>query len=153
MSLERAKNYLKKFNLEDRIIIFNESSKTVEEAAHALKCSEADIAKTMSFSLDDKNIIIVVAGDKRIDNAKYKEEFNKKAKMIQKEDVERLVGHEVGGVCPFGINEDIEIYLDVSLKDHDIVYPAAGTGNSAVKIEVGKLEEILDYKKWVDVCK
>ena len=153
MSLERAKEHLKKYGLEDRIIIFEESSKTVELAAHALKCEESDIAKTMSFSLDDKSIIIVVAGDKRIDNTKYKNEFGKKAKMIPKEEVEALVGHEVGGVCPFGVNEDVEIYLDVSLKEHDIVYPAAGTGNSAVKIEVNKLEEILNYKKWIDVCK
>lgn len=153
MSLEKVKDHLKKYNLDNRVIIFDKSSKTVELAAIALNCSPSSIAKTMSFYIDNRKILIVVAGDKKIDNQKYKIEFDKKAKMIPLDEVNISIGHEVGGVCPFGVNEDVEIYLDISLKEHDIVYPAAGTGNSAVKIEVSKLEEILDYKKWIDVCK
>lgn len=153
MSLERAKNYLKKYNLEKEILEFPVSSATVKEAAEAINCEEADIAKTLSFLIDDKAIVIVVAGDKKIDNAKYKQEFQKKAKMIPFEEVNERIGHDVGGVCPFGINEGIDIYLDISLKEHEYIYPACGTSNSAIKLEIKKLEEILNYKKWVDVCK
>ncbi len=153
MSLEKAKNHVKKYNLDKDILIFDISSATVELAAKALNCKESDIAKTLSFYIDDKPIIIVIAGDKRIDNSKYREEFNKKANMIPKDDVEEVIGHEVGGVCPFGVNDNVEIYLDVSLKEHEYIYPACGSHNSAIKIEVSKLEEILDYKKWIDVGK
>ena len=153
MSLERAKEYLKKYKMDKDILEFDTSSATVALAAQALHCEEAEIAKTLSFLLDDQPIVIVVAGDKKIDNAKYKEEFHKKAKMIAFEEVEPLIGHAVGGVCPFGINENVEIYLDKSLKEHKAVYPACGSHNSAIRLEVKKLEEILDYKKWIDVCK
>ena len=153
MSLEKAKNYLKKYKLDKEILVFDTSSATVELAAKALHCKEADIAKTMSFLVEEQPIVIVVAGDKRIDNAKYKQEFHKKAKMVPFEEVEKIIGHEVGGVCPFGVNENVEIYLDVSLKEHDIVYPACGTHNSAIKIETKELEKILPIKKWIDVCK
>ena len=153
MSLERAKKYLKKYNLEDKVLLFDTSSATVALAAQALHCEEAEIAKTLSFLVDDQPIVIVVAGDKRIDNAKYKEEFHKKAKMIPFEDVEGIIGHAVGGVCPFGVKENVEIYLDESLKEHKIVYPACGEHNSAIKLEVKELEKIVDYKKWIDVCK
>ena len=153
MSLERAKNYLKKYKREKDIQEFDVSSATVELAAKALNCNESDIAKTMSFIVKEKPIVIVIAGDKRVDNAKYKEEFHEKAKMIPREDVERLIGHDVGGVCPFGVNEDVEIYLDESLKEHEYVYPACGTSNSAIKMDVEDLEKILNYQKWVNICK
>ena len=153
MSLERAKAYLKKYKLNKEILEFETSSATVALAAQALHCEEAEIAKTLSFLLDNQPIVIVVAGDKKIDNAKYKEEFHKKAKMIALDDVEPLIGHAVGGVCPFGINENVDIYLDESLKEHEVVYPACGSQNSAIRLEVKQLEELLDYKKWINVCK
>jgi len=153
MSLEKAKEYLKKYKLDKEILVFDSSSATVELAAQALHCEEAEIAKTMSFLVDEKPIVIVVAGDKRIDNAKYKQEFHKKAKMVPFEEVEKIIGHEVGGVCPFGVNDNVDIYLDISLREHTIVYPACGSHNSAIKIEVENLESILNIKKWIDVCK
>jgi len=153
MSLEKAKEYLKKYKLEKKVQEFSVSSATVELAAKALQCEEAEIAKTLSFYVEDQPIIIVVAGDKKIDNAKYKQEFHKKAKMIPFEEVEKVIGHEVGGVGPFGVNDNVDIYLDVSLKEHQIVYPACGSHNSAIKIEVAELEKIVAYKKWVDICK
>ena len=153
MSIEKVRKHLKKYNLDKNITIFDISSATVELAATALNCGESDIAKTMSFYVDEKPIVIVIAGDKKIDNSKYKKEFNKKAKMIPKEEVEEVIGHEIGGVCPFGVNGNVDIYLDVSLKEHEYVYPACGSHNSAIKIEVSKLEEVLDYKRWVDVGK
>ena len=120
MSLERARKYLEKFKLEDRIMEFTESSATVEEASKAIGCKESEIAKTLSFIIEDKPILIVVAGDCKIDNSKYKQEFGKKAKMISYEEVEKLIGHKVGGVCPFGINENVTVYLDNSLKRFEI---------------------------------
>jgi prolyl-tRNA editing enzyme YbaK/EbsC (Cys-tRNA(Pro) deacylase) len=153
MSLERAKEYLKKYKLDNKILEFDTSSATVELAAKALNCKEEEIAKTMSFLVGEKPIVIVVAGDQKIDNAKYKQEFHTKAKMIPPELVEELIGHEIGGVCPFGVKENVDIYLDVSLKEHTLIHPACGTHNSAIPIEVKKLEEILDYQKWIDVCK
>lgn len=153
MSLEKAKEYLKKYKLDNKVLIFDTSSATVELAAKALNCKEEEIAKTMSFLIDDNPIVIVVAGDKRIDNAKYKQEFHKKAKMIPFDQVEEIIGHEVGGVCPFGVNDNVLIYLDESLKEHQIIYPACGSHNSAIKIEVEKLEKILPVEKWINVCK
>lgn len=153
MSLKSATEYLKKYNLEDKIMEFEVSSATVKEAAIALNCEEKEIAKTLSFLVDGKPIVIVVAGDAKIDNSKYKGEFHTKAKMISFDDVERLVGHAVGGVCPFGINDDVVVYLDESLKRFDYVYPACGSSNSAIKLTVDKLEEIVEFNKWIDVCK
>ena len=153
MSFIKAKEYLKKFNLEDRIMEFDVSSATVREAAIALGCTEGEIAKTLSFIVNEKPILIVIAGDAKIDNSKYKKEFSVKAKMIPFDDVERLIGHSVGGVCPFGINENVDVYLDESLKQYDIIYPACGSSNSAVKLTVNDLETASNYIKWVDVCK
>ncbi len=153
MSLERAKEYLSKYGLEDRIMEFPVSSATVEEAAKALNCKEEDIVKTLSFIVNDKPILIAVSGNMKIDNKKFKEEFHIKAKMIPFDDVERLTGHAVGGVCPFGVNDDVDIYLDESLKKLDVVYPASGSSNSAVRLTVDELEKVTDYVKWVDVCK
>ena len=153
MALDRAQEYLKKYKMDKRIMLFDVSSATVKEAALALNSTEREIAKTLSFIVDDKPILIVVAGDAKIDNAKYKKEFKNKAKMIPVADVENLIGHAVGGVCPFGVNDDVKIYLDESLKQLEIVYPAAGTDNSAVKLKVSELESIVDNQKWIDVCK
>ncbi len=153
MALDRAKEYLKKYKLDNRIMLFDVSSATVREAAIALGCKEQDIAKTLSFLIGEDPILIVVAGDAKIDNSKYKKEFGLKAKMIPGDRVEELVGHGVGGVCPFGVNDNVKIYLDESLKRFDIVYPAAGTGNSAVKLKLEELESSINYEKWVDVCK
>lgn len=153
MSIERAKEHLKKFNLDKRVVEFETSSATVSEAAKAAGCSEGEIAKTLSFLIDDKAILIVVAGDYKIDNQKYKAEFSSKAKMIPFEDVEALTGHKVGGVCPFGINEEAKVYLDESLKRFSMVYPACGSSNSAIKLTIKELEEASGFLKWVDVCK
>ena len=153
MSLSIAKNHLKKYGLEDRVMEFNVSSATVKEAAEAVGCKEEEIAKTLSFIVDDKPILIVTAGDQKIDNPKFKAEFHTKAKMIPFDDVENLIGHSVGGVCPFGINEGVDVYLDTSLKRFDITYPACGSSNSAVKLSIEELEKASNYKKWIDVCK
>ena len=153
MAFLKAKEHLEKYGFGDRIMEFSVSSATVREAALALDCEEKEIAKTLSFIVDDKPILIVTAGDSKIDNKKYKEFFGMKAKMISFEDVEKLVGHGVGGVCPFGVNEGIDIYLDDSLKRFEIVYPACGSSNSAVKLTLGELQKASNYREWIDVCK
>ncbi len=153
MALERALNYLKKFDLGDRVITFEESTATVKEAAKALNVEEGEIAKTLSFIVSGNPILILAAGDVKIDNAKFKKEFNEKAHMIESSEVEKLIGHGVGGVCPFGINEGIDVYLDESLKDYTTIYPACGTSNSAVKLKLEELEKISNYVRYVDVTK
>lgn len=153
MSLVKAREYLQKYGLENEIMEFEVSSATVEEAAKAINCREEEIAKTLSFIVADQPILIVVAGNAKIDNSKFKVEFQTKAKMIPFENVEKLIGHAVGGVCPFGINENVEVYLDNSLKPYEIIYSACGSSNSAVKLTVYELQKISKYKKWVDVCK
>lgn len=153
MSIIRVKEYLKKYNLDDKIMEFDESSATVKEAAHAIGCLEKDIAKTLSFLVDDNPIIIVVRGDAKIDNSKYKKEFHKKAKMVSYDMVEEIIGHKAGGVCPFGINDNVKIYLDETLKSLEYFYPACGSSNSAIKLDKDTLEKIVKYEKWVDVCK
>ena len=137
----------------DRCIDLKESSATVALAAQALGTEEARIAKTMSFLLDDQPLIVVVAGDARVDNHKYKETFHKKAKMIPGVECEKYIGHRPGGVCPFCLPPHVPVYLDVSLKRFDIVYPAAGTDHSAVKLTIDELEKYSNSKGWVDVCK
>ena len=153
MSLIKAKEYLKQFGLENNIMEFDESSATVEEAAHAINCREEEIVKTLSFIVDEKPILIAVAGNSKIDNSKYKQEFHTKAKMIPFENVEELIGHAVGGVCPFGIKENVDVYLDNSLKRFNVIYPACGSSNSAVKLTLNEFEKASNYKKWIDVCK
>ena len=132
---------------------FDVSSATVKEAAKAINCKEEKIVKTLSFIVNDIPILIAVAGDSKIDNSKFKSEFKTKAKMIPFDNVEELIGHGVGGVCPFGINENIEVYLDNSLKRFAIVYPACGSSNSAVKLTLDELEKASNCNKWIDVCK
>lgn len=153
MSFIKAKEHLQKFGMESRIMEFDVSSATVGEAAKAVGSTEGEIAKTLSFIVDEKPILIVVAGDCKIDNAKYKAEFHVKAKMISFDDVEKLIGHAVGGVCPFGINEGVDVYLDDSLKRFEFVYPACGSSNSAVRLNIEELEKTSGYAKWIDVCK
>lgn len=153
MSLERAKAYFRKFNMENRVLVFDVSSATVELAAAAVGCEPAHIAKTLSFLVDGQAILIVTAGDAKIDNRKYKEQFHTKAKMLPAADVEALIGHAVGGVCPFGINAGIPVYLDASLKRFETVYPACGSDNSAIGLTIPELEQYSGYTAWVDVCK
>ena len=153
MSFERVKNYLAPVGLADRCIDLKDSSATVALAAQALGTEEARIAKTMSFLLDDTPLIVVVAGDARVDNHKFKETFHKKAKMIPGADCEKYIGHRPGGVCPFDLPDTVPVYLDVSMKRFDIVYPAAGTDHSAVKLTLEELEKASRSRGWVDVCK
>ena len=153
MSIERARAHLKKHGLEERIQEFTVSSATVALAAEALGCEPARIAKSLSFEKGDSAILVIAAGDARIDNAKFKQRFGVKAKMLSAEKVEPLIGHGVGGVCPFGVNEDVEIYLDESMKRFETVYPAAGTPASAVHLSLAELERASEALGWVDVCK
>lgn len=153
MSAEKAFEHLKKFGLEDRIRTLDESSATVELAAKALGCEPARIAKSLTFSANDEPIMIVTAGDVKIDNAKFKARFGVKAKMLPPEQVAELIGHAVGGVCPFGINDGVAVYLDASLKRFERVFPAAGSGNTAVDLSIGELEKFSGHKEWIDVTK
>lgn len=151
--MNKVKEFLKKYNMDDKIIEFTESTATVELAAKVLNCEEARIAKTLSFKLKSKCILIVTAGDVKIDNAKYRSEFGEKAKMLHSDEVLEITGHPVGGVCPFAVNENIEIYLDESLKRFTTVFPACGSSHNAIEITPLKLEEITNCIKWIDVTK
>lgn len=153
MAIERAKNFLKAYGLDNDIMEFETSSATVELAAQAIGCLEDEIAKTLSFSVGGKTVLIVASGKSRIDNAKFKAEFHEKAKMLSFDEVEEKVGHAVGGVCPFGVNEGVSVYLDKSINAHEAIFPACGSSNSAIKLTPQKLSEIITFEKWVDVCK
>lgn len=153
MSVTKVKEYFKSFGIENKVIELEQSSATVALAAEAIGCEPERIAKTLSFLAHDKAILIVVAGDAKIDNRKYREEFHEKAKMIPAEDVEKVIGHAPGGVCPFVINEEVEVYLDISMKRFSTVYPAAGSGKSAIELNITELEKYSNSKKWVDICK
>ena len=154
MSIEKVRAYFKGFGIEDRIREFEVSSATVELAAVAVGVEGARIAKSLSFKVGDKPVIIVVAGDAKIDNGKYKAQFHTKAKMLTHEEAHTLIGHDVGGVCPFALPEDTEVYLDVSLKRFGTVFPAAGSDNSAIGLTCEELEEYSsNFRQWVDVCK
>lgn len=153
MSIERVRAYLKKYGMDEKIQEFDVSSATVELAAAALHCEPQRIAKTLSFRMDSHAILIVAAGDAKIDNPKYKAKFGQKAKMLSFDEVEEMVGHGVGGVCPFAVKEGTEVYLDVSLKRFETVFPACGSANSAIELTIPQLEEYSGYKEWIDVCK
>ena len=153
MALERAVRDLEEKGFGDRVIIPERSSATVEEAAAALGCKPGMIAKTLSFLQGEQPVLILAEGSARIDNRKYRERFGCKAKMIPSDQVEALIGHDVGGVCPFGINEGVVVYLDESLKIHETVYPAAGSDHSAVRLSIAELEQCSGYSSWVDVCR
>ena len=153
MTVEKAKEYFRQWNMEDRILEFVVSSATVELAAKAVDCEPKRIAKTLSFMVDNKCILIVTAGDARIDNSKYKLRFGTKAKMLSSDEVPNIIGYAVGGVCPFGVNEGVVTYLDVSLKRFTTVYPACGSSNSAIELNIHELEKYSKSVAWVDVCK
>ena len=153
MSIDRVKAYFAELGMLDRVREFDVSSATVELAAAALGCEGCRIAKTMSFSVDGNSILIVTAGDVKIDNHKYKEQFATKAKMLSFEEVEEKIGHAVGGVCPFAINDGVTVYLDESLKRFETVFPACGSSNSAIELTIEELEKVSGYTAWIDVCK
>ena len=153
MSIERARAHLRKYKLEERIQEFEVSSATVELAAKALNIEGARIAKTLSYMVDGGAVLVVAAGDIRVDNRKFKDTFHTKAKMLTAEQASEMIGHAVGGVCPFGVNEGVKVYLDESMKRFDIVYPAAGTSSSAVKLTIPELELASEFTAWVDVAK
>ena len=153
MSIEKVKAYFAQFGMEGRVLEFPVSSATVELAAQALHCEPCRIAKTLSFAVGDTPVLIVAAGDARIDNHKYKARFATKAKMLTPEQAARRIGHAVGGVCPFAVQPGVEVYLDVSLKRFDTVFPACGSSNSAIELTIPELEQYSGYKDWVDVCK
>ena len=151
MAIDKVKEYFRQFQMQDQVLEFEVSSATVELAAEALHCDPCRIAKTLSFLVDEKPILIVAAGDVKVDNPKYREQFKAKAKMIPTEKVESLIGHGIGGVCPFAVNEGVTVYLDESLKRFETVFPACGSSNSAIELTIPELERISGYKEWIDV--
>ena len=153
MSLEKAKDYFARYGLQGRVQEFPVSSATVELAAQALQCEPCRIAKTLSFLVGETPVLIVAAGDAKIDNPKYKAQFGTKAKMLTPEQAQTLVGHAVGGVCPFAVNPGVAVYLDVSLRRFETVFPACGSANSAIELTIPELEQYSGCKQWVDVCK
>lgn len=153
MSIEMGRAYFRQFGMEDRVQEFSVSSATVELAALALGVDGARIAKTLSFKKDDTCILILAAGDARIDNRKFKDKFHMKAKMPSPDEVLELVGHPVGGVCPFGINDGVDVYLDESLKRFTTVFPAVGSANSAIELDLDELFKYSNAIEWIDVCK
>lgn len=153
MSIEKVKKYFQQFGIENKIQELALSSATVELAAKALNCEEQRIAKSLSFKVDDKPVLVIAAGDARIDNKKFKEQFHTKAKMLSPDEVEKFIGHKIGGVCPFGVNEGVGIFLDDSLKRFKTVFPACGSSNSAIELTIEELEKYSNYQNWVDVCK
>ena len=153
MSVDKVRQYFSKYGMESRVLEFDVSSATVELAAAALNCEPGRIAKTLSFLVGDQPILIVSAGDVKIDNGKYKKTFGKKAKMLTPDQVTDLIGHAVGGVCPFAVKEGVTVYLDASLKKYETVFPACGSSNSAIELTIEEMEKYSGYKEWVDVCK
>ena len=153
MAIEKVKTYFNQYGMADRVREFEVSSATVELAAQALNCEPCRIAKTLSFMVDGHAVLIVTAGDAKIDNPKYKAQFGTKAKMLTPDEAETLIGHAVGGVCPFAVNEGMTVYLDNSLKRFETVFPACGSSNSAIELTIAELEKYSDFTSWVDVCK
>lgn len=153
MAIDRVKEYFKGYGMEDRVLEFDASSATVELAAEAANCEPCRIAKSLTFMVDNQPIMVVVAGDAKVDNSKYKKKFAAKAKMLTAEEVENLIGHAVGGVCPFAINEGVQVYLDESLKRFETVFPACGSSNSAIELTIEEMEKYSGYTEWVNVSK
>ncbi len=153
MSLDRVKAYFAKLGIEERIIVASESTATVALAAKALHTEECRIAKTLSFHVGEKVVLVVMAGDARIDNKKYKAYFGTKAKMLTAEETETCIGHAAGGVCPFAVNEGVEVYLDESLRRFETVFPACGSSDSAIELDMDELARYSNSKAWIDVCK
>jgi len=153
MSVEAVIEYFSQFNMQNRVMVLADSTATVEEAAKAHGVDPDQIGKTLSFKLNEEPILIVVAGKAKIDNKKYKNYFSKKAKMLNKDEVLKYTGHAIGGVCPFGLPNPIDVYLDISLKRHSEIIPAAGDSFSSIRLKIVELEKYSNYKNWVDVCK
>ena len=153
MAVEKVKEFFRKYGMENRVQEFEASSATVELAAEALHCEPCRIAKTLSFTAEGQPLLIVAAGDAKIDNSKYKAQFGTKAKMLAPEEVQAVIGHAVGGVCPFAVNAGVTVYLDVSLKRFQTVFPACGSSSSAIELTVEELEKYSSYAAWIDVCK
>ena len=153
MAIEKVKAYFNQYGIAGRVREFETSSATVELAAQALSCEPCRIAKTLSFMAEGRAILVVAAGDAKIDNPKYKAQFGVKAKMLTPDEAEALVGHAVGGVCPFAVNEGVAVYLDNSLRRFETVFPACGSGNSAIELTIAELEKYSGFTSWVDVCK
>ena len=153
MAIERVRAYLERHGAADRVLEFGESSATVELASRALGCEPARIAKSLSLKVGDGYIVVVTAGDNKIDNAKYKARFHAKARMLSAEEVAEHIGHAVGGVCPFGVNDGVAVYLDESLRRFETVFPACGSSNSAIELTIAELERFSGDAEWVDVCK
>lgn len=153
MSALSVKEHLEKYHLADKIITMPSLTATVKEAANSLGCTEKEIAKTLSLKVNDNPIVIVMAGDVKIDNAKYRHHFHEKAKMLSPNEVEILTSHPIGGVCPFGLKENVTVYLDESLKRFTYVYPACGSIHNAIKITIPLLEEVTSHPEWIDVTK
>lgn len=153
MSIENVRAYFRQFGMEDRVMEKEHSSATVEAAAEALGCEPQRIAKTLSFGTPERVILVVAAGDRKIDNKKYREQFGCKAKMLKFDEVGERVGHAAGGVCPFAVREGVQVYLDESLKRFETVFPAAGSGNSMIELTIPELEKYSGFSSWVDVCK
>lgn len=153
MSIERVRAFFKTYDMDGRILEFPVSSATVELAAQAVGCEPCRIAKTLSFKVGDRTVLIAAAGDAKVDNRKYKDFFGAKAKMLTAEEAETLIGHAVGGVCPFAVNEGVEVYLDESLKRFETVFPACGSSNSAIELSMEEMEKYSCAKAWIDVCK
>ena len=153
MAIDKVRAFFRQYGLEGRILEFEVSSATVELAAQALNCEPCRIAKSLSFLVDGAAVLVVAAGDARVDNAKFKAKFHTKAKMLSLDDTEALIGHAVGGVCPFAVNEGVKVYLDESLKRFTTVFPACGSSNSAIELTLPELEQYSGFVEWVDVCK
>jgi len=153
MAIEKVRAYFSKFGREGDILEFEASSATVALAAEALGCDEALIAKSLTFDVHGRTVMVVAAGDVKIDNFKYKHTFEAKAKMLSFDEVDSRIGHSVGGVCPFAVNSGVEVYLDESLKRFEYVYPACGSSNSAIKLTIPELDRYANNMGWVDVCK
>ena len=153
LSIEKVREYLKGYGMDDRIIEFDTSSATVALAAEALGCEPCRIAKTLSFKVSGEAVLIVAAGDARIDNPKFKAYFSEKAKMLSPKEAVEMTGHAVGGVCPFAVKDGVKVFLDTSLKRFETLYPACGSSNSAICLTVPELEKLSGYIEWIDVCK
>ncbi len=153
MAIEKVREYFADCGMADRILEFDSSSATVELAAQALSCEPRRIAKSLSFMVGEEPILVVTAGDAKVDNVKYKAKFGKKAKMLTPDEVVQFIGHAIGGVCPFAVNDGVTVYLDESLKRFSTVFPACGSSNSAIELTIPELEEHSGFTEWVDVCK
>lgn len=153
MAIEEAREHFRKYKMENRVMEFETSSATVGLAAQAAGCEPKRIAKTMSFKIGEEPILIVTAGDVKVDNQKYKAQFSVKAKMLSPDEVTEKIGHSIGGVCPFGIKEGVTVYLDASLKRFETVFPACGSSNSAIELTIPELEQCSEYQGWIDVCR